>query len=128
MAARRGRFDSLEARAACIGPTNPLLLPCLVQGIRWCAVVAVVIVIEHAAADPWNISPVYRRQRRPKFVVKKHAAIATTAAGHFVAPQRPPTNRTDGVDCVAGQVFSRSIRLNCPVLGFQRRCVVPDSF
>jgi hypothetical protein len=107
VAARRGKFDTLEARRSSVGPTKPLLrFP--VHVVRRRAVIAVMTVVQDATVHPRQIAPVHRRQRLPQFAVKQHAAIAT--AVHPVAPRhrvdvnrlnpRIPLRRTSRAMCV----------------------------
>ncbi|MDT5055948.1 MAG: hypothetical protein QOF66_4314 [Mycobacterium sp.] len=86
MAARRGRVDNLESRGAGVGPPKPLLRSAA-QVLRWCAVITVVTVCEHAAVHPRRIASVHRCQRLPELILKQHAAIAIVAARHAGAPR-----------------------------------------
>jgi hypothetical protein len=86
VAARRGAFETLEACRTRIRPTKPLLR-FAVHVVDRCAVITVVTVVEDATVHPRQIAPVYRRQELPQCVVEQHAAIATTAAAHPVAPR-----------------------------------------
>jgi len=85
VAARRGRFDRVEAYGAGVGPAEPVLR-FAVPVVRRRAVIAVVTMIEDAAMHPRHTAPVHRGQRLPQLVVQQHAAKAT-AAVHPVAPE-----------------------------------------
>ena len=116
VAARRGRFDRVEAYGAGVGPAQPVLR-FAVHLVRRRAVIAVVTMIEDAAMHPRHTAPIHRGQRLPQLVVQQHAAKAT-AAVHPVAPEYTvDVNRLD-----PGILTGRTPR----VMGVILALVAPD--
>jgi hypothetical protein len=116
VAARRGRFDRVDAYGAGVGPAEPVLR-FAVPMVRRRAVIAVVTMIEDAAMHPRHTAPVHRGQRLPQLVVQQHAAKAT-AALHPVAPEYTvDLNRLD-----PGTLSRRTPR----VMGVILALVAPD--
>jgi hypothetical protein len=110
VAARRGKFDTLEARRTSVGPTKPLLrFPVPVVPRR--AVIAVVTVVQDATVYPRHVAPVQHRQRLPQVVVKQHAAIAAAAV------HRPALRRGLDVNGLNPRIpLRRSPRVMCVIL------------